>query len=68
MSSNETEYLAEEILNFFLGGAPAAYGGSQARGRIKAVAADLHHSHSNARSSASVISLQLVAKLDPQSY
>ena len=28
----------------------AAYGGSQARGRIKAVAAGLHHSHSNARS------------------
>ena len=30
--------------------APAAYGGSQARGQIKAVAAGLHHSHSNARS------------------
>ena len=27
-----------------------AYGGSQARGRIRAVAAGLHHSHSNARS------------------
>ena len=26
---------------------PAAYGGSQARGRIGAVAAGLHHSHSN---------------------
>ena len=29
---------------------PMAYGGSQARGRIGAVAAILHHSHSNARS------------------
>ena len=27
--------------------APAAYGGSQARGLIRAVAASLHHSHSN---------------------
>ena len=30
--------------------APAADGGSQARGRIRAIAASLHHSHSNARS------------------
>ena len=30
--------------------APAAYGGSQARGRIRAVAAGLHQSHSNTRS------------------
>ena len=30
--------------------APAAYGGSQARGRIGAVAAGLRHSHSHARS------------------
>ena len=30
--------------------APEAYGGSQARGRIGAVAAGLHHSHSNAGS------------------
>ena len=29
---------------------PAAYGGSQARGRIRATAASLHHSHSNAGS------------------
>ena len=28
--------------------APVAYGGSQSRGPIGAVAADLHHSHSNA--------------------
>ena len=30
--------------------APAEYGGSQARGRIGAVAAGLHHSHRNIRS------------------
>ena len=30
--------------------APTAYGGSQARGWIRAEAAGLHHSHSNARS------------------
>ena len=30
--------------------APAAYGGSQAKGLIRAVAAGLCHSHSNARS------------------
>ena len=29
---------------------PAAYGGSQARGSVGAVAAGLHHRHSNARS------------------
>ena len=29
---------------------PAAYGGSQARGRIGAIAAGLRHSHSNAGS------------------
>ena len=29
---------------------PMAHGGFQARGRIKAVAAGLHHNHSNARS------------------
>ena len=34
----------------FFRAAPAAYGGSQARGLIRAVAAGLHHSHSNARS------------------
>ena len=30
--------------------APTAYGGSQARGQIGAVASVLHYSHSNARS------------------
>ena len=40
-------------LLFFLfwgGATPAAYGGSQDRGPVGAVAAGLHHSHSNARS------------------
>ena len=34
----------------FLGLLPATYGGSQARGRIRAVATGLHQSHSNAGS------------------
>ena len=40
---------------FFFGlfrAAPKAYGGSQARGRIRAVTTGLHHSHSNVRSEA----------------
>ena len=39
------------IRDFFwgVGGAPAAYGGFQARGRIGATAAGLCHSHSNKR-------------------
>ena len=36
------------VFFFFLRAAPEAYGGSQARGRIGAVAVSLHHSHSNA--------------------
>ena len=38
------------ILSFFFRAALMAYGGSQARGRIGAIAAGLHHCHSNARS------------------
>ena len=34
--------------------APAAYGGSQAVGQIKAIAAGLYHSHSNIRSKPSL--------------
>ena len=46
--------------------APVAYGGSQARGLIGAVAASLHQSHSNARSEPHLQpTLQLVATLDP---
>ena len=42
------------LLSFFLSlflclfrGVPAAYGGSQARSRIGAITAGLHHNHSN---------------------
>ena len=35
---------------FFFRAVPMAYGGSQARAQIRAVAAGLHHSHSNAGS------------------
>ena len=45
---------------------PMAYGGSQARGQIRVVAASLHHSHSNAGSQLSLRSTpQFTAKLDP---
>ena len=41
-----------------------AYGGSQARGLIRAVAAGLHHSHSNTRSKP-CLRPQLMALPDP---
>ena len=45
--------------------APTAYGGSQARGPIGAVAAGLHHSHSNAGSEQRLQPIpQLMAMLD----
>ena len=50
-------YYLSEFFSFFFfclfafsRATPAAYGGSQVRGLIGAVAAGLHHSHSNARS------------------
>ena len=46
--------------------APAAYGGSQGKGPIKAAAAGLHHSHSNTRSKPYLQPLpQFVVALDP---
>ena len=44
----------ENVIFFFfvfciLRATPAAYGGSQARGSIRSVVANLHHSHLNAR-------------------
>ena len=45
--------LSLEFFFFFFGlfrAAPTAHGSSQARDQIRAVAACLHHSHSNARS------------------
>ena len=45
---------------------PSAYGGSQARGRIRAVAAGLRHSHSNAQSELCLPPTpQVTATLDP---
>ena len=38
------------VLVAVLGGTPAVYGSSQARGQIEAEAAGLHHSHGNAKS------------------
>ena len=44
----------------------SAYGGSQARGRIGAVAAGLHHSHSNTGSELRLLlTPHLTAMLDP---
>ena len=49
------------VFSFFLFIAAAAeYGSSQARGQIRAVAASLHYSHSNARSE---LHLQPILKL-----
>ena len=46
--------------------APVAYGGSQARGPIRATAASLHHSHNNARSEPHLLpTTQLMAMSDP---
>ena len=56
------------IFFFFLfsSAAPMACGGSQARGRIRATASSLHHSHSNAGSEPCLWSTpQLKAILDP---
>ena len=47
--------------------APVAYGGSQARGLIRAVAAAIHHSHSNTGSKPHLRPTpQLMATPDPQ--
>ena len=55
------------LLFFFFRSALAAYGGSQARGLIGAIAAGLHHSHSNARSEPRLppTTAQLTATPDP---
>ena len=46
---------------------PIAYGGAQARGQIGAVAAGLHHNHSNSGSKLSLgPTPQLMAMPDPQ--
>ena len=58
------------LFSFFffclLRAAPAAYGGSQARGRIGAVATGLRQSHSNVASEPRLRPIpQLTAMLDP---
>ena len=53
MSSSMMALVLEKLLLFFSflflgrGAATAAYGGSQARGQIRATASGLHHSDSN---------------------
>ena len=54
------------FFNFFWGGAPVAYGGSKARGLIRAAAATLCHSHSSGGSRSRLRPLpQLTAMPDP---
>ena len=64
-----TERFPEVHRDFFFGlfrAAPTPYGGSQARGGMEAVAAGLHHRHSNDRSESSLRPTpQLTATLDP---
>ena len=43
-------YFIEVFFFLFFRATPAAYGGSQARGQIRAAATGLHHSHSHAGS------------------
>ena len=61
-------YLIKKVFLAFVfsRAAPAAYGGSQVRGPIGAVASSLHHSHSNSRSELPLQPTpQLTATLDP---
>ena len=57
--SNSTVYIKTFFFLLFRA-APMAYGGSQAKGQIRAVAAGLHHRHS---SSGSKPSLQCIPQL-----
>ena len=60
-------FLSLSLSLFFFRASGAAYGSSQATGRIEAVAANLYHSHSNAGSEPHLSStLQITATLDPQ--
>ena len=56
-----------EFFSFLFTATPEAYGSSQARGRIGAAAAGLHHSHSNTGSELHLwLTPQLAAMPDPQ--
>ena len=60
------QYCGGEVSFFFFKAAPKAYGGSQARGQIRAVTASLHHGHSNPRSKLCLPPTpQLMAAQDP---
>ena len=48
--SSDSSPIVDFTYFFLFRATPAAYGASQARGRIGAAAAGLHHSHSRARS------------------
>ena len=57
--------LSDAEIFFSFRAAPAAYGGSQARGQVGATASGLHHSHSNGRSELHLRPTpQLIATLD----
>ena len=56
--STERETFVLFLFFVFSRAAPLAYGGSQGRGLIRAVATGLHHSHSNMGS-------ELTVMLDP---
>ena len=59
-------FLVFGFVCFLFRAAPAAYGGSQARGLIGAAAAGLHHSHSNSGSKPCLRATpQLTATPDP---
>ena len=63
---NSLSFLFIYFLSFVFRAAPEAYGGSQARGPIGAVATDLHQSHSNAGSKPRLRTTpQLTAMPDP---
>ena len=64
--TNQQRGLVDIETPFLVRAAPAAYGGSQARGRIRAAAAGLHHSHSHAGPKPRLQSAsQLMATPDP---
>ena len=64
----DSENILSEFLGFFFlfKATPGSYGSSQARGKIRAVTACLHRSHSNTGSELYLQPmLQFVATLDP---
>ena len=66
LGRNITPSPKSELLFCLFKAAPEVYGGSQARGRIRAAAAGRHHRHSNARSEPCLQPTpQLMAMPDP---